>query len=153
MALSTVFHSINSPDNSPFSHSVLPVLFLPYWSFQFMEVSLTPDIILCGWLSLRLQLSNKNLAYNRWVHFPSSSPFSYSHRQSFACFLDLIIFFLSSKLENRYGYSQKKRQSWKRPSAVTWSSKMHLFTYNMQPRVWPVLNKNTMSKHSDGYIL
>ena len=26
MALSTVFHSINSPDNSPFSHSVLPGL-------------------------------------------------------------------------------------------------------------------------------
>ena len=34
MALSTVFHSINSPDNSPLSHSVLPVLFLPYWSFK-----------------------------------------------------------------------------------------------------------------------
>ena len=49
MALSTVFHSIHSPDNSPFSHSVLPVLSLcliasfnyislheslPYWSFQ-----------------------------------------------------------------------------------------------------------------------
>ena len=34
LALSTVFHSINSPDNSPLSHSVLPVLFLPYWSFQ-----------------------------------------------------------------------------------------------------------------------
>ena len=34
MTLSTVFHSINSPDNSPFSHSVLPVLSLPYWSFQ-----------------------------------------------------------------------------------------------------------------------
>ena len=33
MALSTVFHSINSPDNSPLSHPVLPVLFLPYWSF------------------------------------------------------------------------------------------------------------------------
>ena len=33
-ALSTVFHSINSPDNSPLSHFVLPVLFLPYWSFQ-----------------------------------------------------------------------------------------------------------------------
>ena len=33
-ALSTVFHSITSPDNSPFSHSVLPVLSLPYWSFQ-----------------------------------------------------------------------------------------------------------------------
>ena len=34
MALSTVFHFINYPDNSPLSHSVLPVLFLPYWSFQ-----------------------------------------------------------------------------------------------------------------------
>ena len=33
MALSTVFHSTNSPDNSPLSHSVLPVLFLPYWFF------------------------------------------------------------------------------------------------------------------------
>ena len=27
MALSTVFHSMNFPDNSPLSHSVLPVLF------------------------------------------------------------------------------------------------------------------------------
>ena len=34
MTLSTVFLSINSPDNSPFSHSLLPVLSLPYWSFQ-----------------------------------------------------------------------------------------------------------------------
>ena len=34
IALSTVFLSINSPDNSPFSHSVLPVLYLPNWSFQ-----------------------------------------------------------------------------------------------------------------------
>ena len=34
MALSTVFHSINSPDNSPLSRSVLPVSFLPNWSFQ-----------------------------------------------------------------------------------------------------------------------
>ena len=34
VALSTVFHSINSPDNSPFSHSVHVVLALPYWSFQ-----------------------------------------------------------------------------------------------------------------------
>ena len=33
MALSTVFHSINSSDISPASHSVLPVLFLSYWSF------------------------------------------------------------------------------------------------------------------------
>ena len=34
MALSTVFHSINSPDNSPLPHSVLPVLSVPYWPFQ-----------------------------------------------------------------------------------------------------------------------
>ena len=32
--LSTVFHSINSPDNSLLSHSVLQVLLLPYQSFQ-----------------------------------------------------------------------------------------------------------------------
>ena len=34
MALSTVFHSINSPYNSPFSHSVLPVLSLPIGPFN-----------------------------------------------------------------------------------------------------------------------
>ena len=34
MTLSTVFHSMNSPNNSPLSHSVLPVLVLPYWSFK-----------------------------------------------------------------------------------------------------------------------
>ena len=60
MVLSTVFHSINSPDNSPFSHSVLPVLSLrvpansltnlslPYLSFQLyvsMKVSFSLDII------------------------------------------------------------------------------------------------------------
>ena len=33
-ALSTVFHSITSPDNSLLSLSVLPVLFFPDWSFQ-----------------------------------------------------------------------------------------------------------------------
>ena len=58
MALSTVFYSIHSPDNSPLSHSVLLALFLPYWSFQlylFMKVSLNPDIIL--WLGLKHQLT------------------------------------------------------------------------------------------------
>ena len=30
IALSTVFYSINSPDNSPLSHSILPTLFLSY---------------------------------------------------------------------------------------------------------------------------
>ena len=39
MALSTVFHSINSPENSPLSHFVLLALFLPYWSFQ-LHISL-----------------------------------------------------------------------------------------------------------------
>ena len=33
-ALSTVFNSINSPDSSPLSNSVLRVFILPYWSFQ-----------------------------------------------------------------------------------------------------------------------
>ena len=34
MAFSTVFLSINSPDNSPLSRSSLPVIYLPYWSFN-----------------------------------------------------------------------------------------------------------------------
>ena len=34
MARSTVFHYTNSPDNSPLSNSVLPVLSLLYWSFK-----------------------------------------------------------------------------------------------------------------------
>ena len=34
MALSIVFRSFNSPETSPLSHSVLPVSFLPYESFQ-----------------------------------------------------------------------------------------------------------------------
>ena len=34
VALSTTFHSINSPDNSPLSHCALPVSFLSYWSCQ-----------------------------------------------------------------------------------------------------------------------
>ena len=34
LTLSAVFHSINSTDNSPLSHSVLPVLFPLDWSFQ-----------------------------------------------------------------------------------------------------------------------
>ena len=51
LVLSTVFHSINSPDNSPFSHSVLPVFSLPYWSFQLHS----PDVILCGRLGSKHQ--------------------------------------------------------------------------------------------------
>ena len=52
MALLTVFRSINSPDNSPLSSSVLLVLFPPYWSFSttyhFMKVSFSPDVIPSG---------------------------------------------------------------------------------------------------------
>ena len=53
MALSTIFHCINSTDNSPFSYSVLLVLYLRYWSFQLyiciyisMKVSFSPDNII-----------------------------------------------------------------------------------------------------------
>ena len=34
VALLTIFHFTNPPNNSLLSHSVLPVLCLPYWSFQ-----------------------------------------------------------------------------------------------------------------------
>ena len=61
MALSTVFLSINFPDNSLLSHcsygliSALLVLSIIY---LFMKASLSPDIILCGWLGLKHQLTN-----------------------------------------------------------------------------------------------
>ena len=51
MALSTVFHSINSPDNSPLSHSVLLVLSTVYLS---AKVSLSSVIR----LGLKHQLTN-----------------------------------------------------------------------------------------------
>ena len=38
VSLSTVFHSTNSPNHSPLSHSVLPVLFLPYWPFNYISL-------------------------------------------------------------------------------------------------------------------
>ena len=42
--LSIVFHSINSPDNSLLSHSVLPVVILGYWSFQLYTASLCESL-------------------------------------------------------------------------------------------------------------
>ena len=52
IAASTVFHSISPPDNSPHSHSVLPVfisaLLVLSTLYLFMKVSLSPDIIFCG---------------------------------------------------------------------------------------------------------
>ena len=72
MALSTVFHSINSPNNSPLSLSVLLVSFLPYCPFIYvsMKVSLSPDIILCGWLGLKHQLTNYLPLGQASLHFP-----------------------------------------------------------------------------------
>ena len=57
ITFSTVFRSIKSPDNSPFSHSVLPVLSLPYWSFQ-LYISLWKSPSACGWLGSKYQLTN-----------------------------------------------------------------------------------------------
>ena len=53
MALSTVFHFINSADNSPFFDAVLQVLSLAYQLALstvdlFMKVSFSPDIIPSG---------------------------------------------------------------------------------------------------------
>ena len=48
MALSTVFHYINSPDDSPLSHSVLPVLCLLSTIYLFLKVCLSHDMIPCG---------------------------------------------------------------------------------------------------------
>ena len=47
LALSTVFHSIYSPNNSPFSHSVLSVLFLPHWSLQvYVSLGKSPSALI-----------------------------------------------------------------------------------------------------------
>ena len=49
MAYSTVFHSINSSDNSPLSHSVLISAVLVLSTiYLFMTVSLSPDVLPCG---------------------------------------------------------------------------------------------------------
>ena len=52
MALSTVFHSINSLDNSPRSQSVLQgfisALLVLSTMYLFMKVSFSPDVILRG---------------------------------------------------------------------------------------------------------
>ena len=51
MALSTVFHSIDPPESSLLSPIVLPVIFLPYCSFNYIylyESLPSPDIIHSG---------------------------------------------------------------------------------------------------------
>ena len=46
LALSTIFHSVNSPSICSLSHCVRLVLFFPYWSFQ-LYISMKVRI-LCG---------------------------------------------------------------------------------------------------------
>ena len=62
MVLSTVFHSINSSDNSPLCFSVFPVFFLALLVFStmylFTNVSHSSDLILCDSLGLKHQLTN-----------------------------------------------------------------------------------------------
>ena len=62
MALSTVFHSINSPDSSLLSwlHSSghISALLVLSTVYLFMKVSLSPDITPNGWLGLKHQLTN-----------------------------------------------------------------------------------------------
>ena len=45
MAFSTVFYFINSPDNPPLSHSVLPISFLLCWSFSTTYISLCESLL------------------------------------------------------------------------------------------------------------
>ena len=62
MALSTVFHSINSPDNSPFFSlrysGLISALLVLSTLCLFIKVSFSPDIIPCGWLGSKHQLTN-----------------------------------------------------------------------------------------------
>ena len=81
MALSTVFHSINSPNNSLLSHSVLPVFFalLVFSSvYLSMKVFFNPDIILCSWMGLNHKLTN-SLSVCLFVCLRFSLPLSLSY--------------------------------------------------------------------------
>ena len=74
MALSTVFHSINYPDNSLLSYSVLVSALLVLSTVHlFMKVSVSPDIILCGWLGLKHKLINSYFHVNQTLpkHHPT----------------------------------------------------------------------------------
>ena len=61
MALSTVFHSIISPDNSVFSFcssGLISASLVLSTMHLFTKVSFSPNIFLYGWLGLKLQLPN-----------------------------------------------------------------------------------------------
>ena len=81
MALSTVFHSLNSPDNSPLSHCfsrLISAVLVLSTTYLFTKVSLSPDIILCGWLGLTHQLTNYLLTHQLT---------NYLHLFHFVCFV------------------------------------------------------------------
>ena len=58
IALSTVFQSINSPDTSPLCHFSSGLILVLSTIYLFMTVFLSRDIIICGWLGLKHQLTN-----------------------------------------------------------------------------------------------
>ena len=61
MALSTLFHSINSPNNSVLSlcsAGLISALLLLSTVYFFMKVFFSPDVILGCWLGSKYQLSN-----------------------------------------------------------------------------------------------
>ena len=71
-ALSFVFHSRDYPVNSLLSHSVLPVLSLPYWSFQLYiyllkTVSLSPVLFCCDHQSISTRLVQCTESMLAWV--------------------------------------------------------------------------------------
>ena len=76
IALSAVLHSKNSVTTLHFL-TVLVVFFSAYWSFQvyiylFMKVSFSPDVILCGWLGLKHQLTNWLVCHCRQPSFSTA---------------------------------------------------------------------------------
>ena len=91
MPLSTVFHSINSHDNSPFSHSALLVLSLPFWSFHLrisVKVPCSPDVIPSGWMGSKHQLTNwltiltLTITGDPWYEASRGMSKAYRHRHS-----------------------------------------------------------------------
>ena len=94
MDLSPVFNFINSPDNSPLSQSVcssglIPALLVLSTTYLFIKVSLSPDIILCGWLGLKHQLTDFHTALrptiNTLLAITSSSLVVWPKLQALAC--------------------------------------------------------------------
>ena len=88
ISLSTVFHFIISLDNSPRFHcssGLISALLVLSTLYLFMKVSFSPDIILCGGLVLKHQLTNKSLPLS--LSLSLSLPISLSVP---VCFLQLV---------------------------------------------------------------